>query len=444
MTDIKTIENVEQQIIKLIVTDVLAASIGIAKLNSFNFRDYRAAELFELINKLFIENGKINVPLIQSKTKKKELLSYLTSAIDTSITADIDSLCSIVIDTFVSTELAGFCDNTLSSLRTKYISGTDLLNSFQTKVLELSNFGRKGFHSFEKSLIKTRELINSLTENSAEILGLETGVTELDRKTTGFKGPQLIVIGGRPSHGKSEFILSSLVNMAFNQKKECALFSLEMSIDEINMRIISNITQIPLWKIRTGNLTTADHSKLDWLSDRSKDINIHISDETVLTPSALHAIVKRLKIEKPNLAIIGIDYLQLMQSDSRGENRNLEISEITRGLKLLAKDVDIPIILASQMARRVEERKSKKPKLSDLRDSGAIEADADIVIFCQKPDNAFKEGSDQYVMKLVLEKQRMGTTGTILATNDASTQRIFQTGTELIDEREWEDEELPY
>lgn len=440
-------DEAERSALHLAIKDVLAASMLISTVPTSCLLTAHAIQVYGAIKYAFTDSGAVNISLIKNQIKDVATLKYVDTILATAPQGDIESLCKIMVDNYKVRKVEDFCNGVVRDISKTPVSGYELLDRMQKEVLDLSGTERRGFVSFSESFLQTRDVIDTLESTEGGVIGLPTGIKGLDRKTTGFRGSQLIVIGGRPSHGKTEFLLNSLIHMAFEHGKECALFSMEMTVDEINFRIISNLTEIPMWKIRTGNLTDKDIQKIDWLKSRAKDIKIHVNDEGALSPSAIHALVKRMKIERPELAIVAIDYLQLMRGDGRAENRNLEISEITRGLKLLAKDVGIPVIIASQMARRIEQRKSKRPKLSDLRDSGAIEADADIVIFCQRPDSSFEKETDQYVMKLVLEKQRMGPIGTVLATNNASIQKIYQTGAEALDESEWRDDDgddLPF
>lgn len=435
-------EETENEVLNLMLGDILNASEGINKLRRQHFVSIENQKIFTHIKEIFLEEGTVGVSLVKANLRKKSEKSQLDKILATSVDGKINALCDAVINNYKLREIDSFCRTTSASIGASNVTGSVLLDRMQKSVLDLTSSTERGFSTFADTFGDTLRRIGELQESGEGLIGLPTGIAGLDRKIGGISGPKFIVIGGRPSDGKTEFILNILTHMAFKHDAEVAFFSLEMGIvEEINIRIASSVTEIPMWKLKTGNITAQDEKKLDWLHEKAQNTKIHICADAGITPSAIHAKVKRLKIERPNLAIVAVDYLQLLKSDSREENRNLELGSITRGMKLLAMDLGIPVIAASQMARRVEQRKGNRPKLSDLRDSGAIEADADIVIFCQRPSSKSIKGKDEYTMRLVLEKQRNGPIGTVLATNNTSIQKIYQKGTEVADPKDWDENE---
>jgi len=425
----------ERQALHLAIKDDLSASIVLSKLRTEYFHNPFSKAIFLAIQDVFAQNSKVNLPLVKNAIGDKIVLDHVNEIMSEAPQADIDSLCKIVVDNYWVRAVDDFCRNTRQEIDSSPIAGIDLIDKMQRKVLELTTTAKRDFVTFGESFAETLDAIKELQKEGTGIVGLPTGIPELDNKTTGFRGGQFIVVGGRPSHGKSELMINILTHMAVNEGAECALFSLEMSVEEINLRIASCLTEVPLWKLRTGNITHKDERKLEHLMEQSGKIPLHISEQPHVGPSALHAQIKKKKIECPNLACVAVDYLQLMRSDTKGENRNLELADITRGFKILASEIGIPVIVGSQMSRTVEHRQAKKPKLSDLRDSGAIEQDADVVLFVQRPDSSFEGGKSEYVIKIILEKQRNGPIGTILATNNVEIQKIFQRGDECWDEK---------
>ncbi len=254
-----------------------------------------------------------------------------------------------------------------------------------------------------------------LVENSVNgggITGLATGFTELDRRTGGLHGGELVLIAGRPGMGKSCLAVNIAENAAMDGHKTVALFNLEMPREQIVNRIISSQSLVNATKIKTGDLNGDDWEKIGAIVDRVATAPIHIDDTASVTVAEIRAKCRRLK-QTNNLALVVIDYLQLMQSSGRADNRQQEISEISRSLKILAKELNIPVIALSQLSRANESRGDKRPLLSDLRESGAIEQDADIVLFLYR-EGYYNKGSDKKnLAECIIAKNRSGETGTI-------------------------------
>ncbi len=255
-----------------------------------------------------------------------------------------------------------------------------------------------------------QELVeNSMNKNG--ITGLDTGFTELNRRTGGFHGGELLLIAGRPGMGKSSFAVNIAEHVSMSLKKTVAIFNLEMPREQIVNRIICSQALVNSNKIRTGDINGDDWEKIGAIVDRVATAPMYIDDTATITVAEIRAKCRRLKQTK-NLELIIIDYLQLMQSSGRTENRQQEISEISRSLKILAKELNIPVIALSQLSRASESRSDKRPILSDLRESGAIEQDADLVMFLYREDYYKKETDENNLAECIIAKNRNGETGT--------------------------------
>lgn len=253
-----------------------------------------------------------------------------------------------------------------------------------------------------------------LVENSLKgtgLTGINTGFDELNRRTGGLHGGELIIIAGRPGMGKSSFAVNIAEHVGITDHKTVAIFNLEMPKEQIVNRIICSQAMVNSGKIRTGDITGEDWEKIGTVVDKVSVAPIFIDDTASITVSAIRAKCRRLK-QTQDLALVVIDYLQLMQSGGRADNRQQEISEISRSLKILAKELNIPVIALSQLSRVSESRSDKRPMLSDLRESGAIEQDADMVMFLYREDYYNKETENKGIAECIMAKNRSGEPGT--------------------------------
>lgn len=255
-----------------------------------------------------------------------------------------------------------------------------------------------------------QELVESATSQGG-ITGLSTGFDELNRRTGGFHSGELILVAGRPGMGKSSFAVNIAEYVSINEKKTVAIFNLEMPKEQIVNRIICSQALVDSNKIRTGDITGEDWEKIGSIVDKVSSAPLYIDDTASITVSEIRAKCRRLKQTK-NLSMVIIDYLQLMQSSGRAENRQQEISEISRSLKILAKELGVPVVALSQLSRASESRSDKRPVLSDLRESGAIEQDADIVMFLYRDDYYKEDTNEKNIAECRIAKNRSGETGT--------------------------------
>ncbi len=293
----------------------------------------------------------------------------------------------------------------------------DLLDEAETKVFAIADqtaSGDGGFQDIKSVLSGAIERINILFESDAAITGLSTGFTELDEKTSGLQKSDLVIVAGRPSMGKTTFAMNIAENAAMEADAPVAIFSMEMPAEQLGMRMISSLGRVELQKLRTGRLTEQDWPRItSAITLLNQKRNVYIDDSPGLTPTDLRARCRRLKREH-GLSLIVIDYLQLMTVANSGENRTGEISEISRSLKALAKELQVPVIALSQLNRSLEQRPDKRPVMSDLRESGAIEQDADVIMFIYRdevynPEDEASKGRAE----ILIRKQRNGPIGTV-------------------------------
>jgi replicative DNA helicase len=270
------------------------------------------------------------------------------------------------------------------------------------------------FSHIEDLLKESFERITALYEAGADVTGVPSGFRDLDRLTSGFQPGNLIVLAARPSMGKSALGLCIAVNLSVRQNVPVALFTLEMSKAEVTQRLMCSEAKVESQRLRTGKLAADDWPRLTTACDRLAKAPLYIDDTGSITLMEIRSKARRLKSREPALGLIVVDYLQLMTSGTSAENRVQEVSQISRSLKVLARDLDVPIIAISQLSRAVEQRHDKRPILSDLRESGSIEQDADLVVFIYRDEYYNAEESDQQGLAEVhLAKHRNGPTDTV-------------------------------
>jgi replicative DNA helicase len=270
------------------------------------------------------------------------------------------------------------------------------------------------FSHIEALLKESFERITQLYESGSDVTGVPTGFRDLDRITSGFQEGNLIVMAARPSMGKSALGLGVAANLAVRKEVPVALFTLEMSKSEVTQRLMCSEAKVESQRLRTGKLSADDWPRLTASCDKLAKAPIYVDDTGSITMMEIRSKARRLKAKQPDLGLIIVDYLQLMTSGTNAENRVQEVSQISRSLKVLARDLDVPIIALSQLSRAVEQRHDKRPILSDLRESGSIEQDADIVMFIYRDEYYNGEESDQQgLAEVIVAKHRNGPTDTV-------------------------------
>ncbi|MDQ0220959.1 replicative DNA helicase [Peribacillus cavernae] len=289
-----------------------------------------------------------------------------------------------------------------------------LLGEAERNIMEVAQRKNTGaFQNIKDVLVKTYDNIEVLTNRKGEVTGIPTGFAELDRMTAGFQRNDLIIVAARPSVGKTAFALNIAQNVATKTEENVAIFSLEMGAEQLVMRMLCAEGNINAQNLRTGSLTDEDWRKLTMAMGSLSNAGIYIDDTPGVRIGDIRSKCRRLKQEQ-GLGMILIDYLQLIQGNGRsGENRQQEVSEISRSLKALARELQVPVIALSQLSRGVEQRQDKRPMMSDIRESGSIEQDADIVAFLYRDDYYDKESENKNIIEIIIAKQRNGPVGTV-------------------------------
>jgi replicative DNA helicase len=294
----------------------------------------------------------------------------------------------------------------------------ELLDEAERRVFEISDRGASragGFAAVRDVLVNVMERITLLYESSNPITGISTGFSDLDERLSGLQNSDLVIVAGRPSMGKTAFAMNLCESAAIKSKLPVAVFSMEMPAEQLTMRMLSSLGRIDQQRVRSGKLTDEDWPRLTATMSMLNDAEIYIDDTPALTPTELRARCRRLKREK-NLGMVLIDYLQLMHVPGTKENRATEISEISRGLKALAKELNVPVIALSQLNRSLEQRTDKRPQMSDLRESGAIEQDADVILFIYRDEVYNDDSKDKGKAEIIIGKQRNGPIGRVMLT----------------------------
>ena len=272
---------------------------------------------------------------------------------------------------------------------------------------------KQGFVSAKDALTEAWERIDKLHKGDGAVRGVSTGFRELDNLLSGFQPSDLIILAARPSIGKTTLALNFALHVAVNEKKPVGLFSLEMSTQQLIDRLISSEAGVDLWKLRTGQLRDADEfARVRDALEKLSTAPIFIDDSASSTALEMRAMARRLKSQH-GLGLVVVDYLQLMESSKKTDNRVQEVSEFSGSLKALAKELDVPVLALSQMSRLVEQRPNQLPRLSDLRESGSIEQDADVVMFIYREDKIKKDSNRQNIAEILIEKHRNGPTGKV-------------------------------
>lgn len=339
-------------------------------------------------------------------------LSDLANAVPTA--ANIVYYCKIVEEKSILRRLIRTATDIVTDSYSKEDEVEEVLNESEKRILEVSN--RKNASSFKNIkdvLIQVYDNIDQLHKNKGEVTGIPTGFRDLDRITSGFQRNDLIIVAARPSVGKTAFALNIAQNVAIKTNENVAIFSLEMGADQLVNRMICAEGNIDAQRLRTGSLEEEDWGRLSMAMGSLSNAGIFIDDTPGIRVSEIRSKCRRLKQEH-GLGMILIDYLQLIQGSAGSqENRQQEVSEISRSLKGLARELNVPLIALSQLSRGVESRQDKRPMMSDLRESGSIEQDADIVGFLYRDDYYDKESEKQNIIEIILAKQRNGPVGTV-------------------------------
>jgi replicative DNA helicase len=360
--------------------------------------------------------------MLQSAGKADDAggLAYLsTLAQNTPSAANIRRYGEIVRDRSILRQLVSVGDEiSTTALNPQGMETKAILDEAEKKVFEIAESGargRQGFVGMEPLLTKVVERIQELFErkDASDVTGVPTGFTDIDRMTSGLQPGDLVIVAGRPSMGKTALALNFAEHVAIAQGMPVAVFSMEMGAGQLALRLLSSVGRINQQRLRTGRLEDGDWPRLTEAIGKLHDAQLYIDESPALNSLELRARARRLARTCGKLGMIVVDYLQLMSASSSGENRATEISEISRSLKALAKELQVPVVALSQLNRTVEQRADKKPVMSDLRESGAIEQDADVILALYRDEFYNPDSTDKGIAEVLILKQRNGPTGRV-------------------------------
>lgn len=414
-------QEAEQSVIGAIFLEPQALITAAEILQHEDFYRVAHQKIFQTMNRLSDQGKPIDVVTVTEElSSKKELedvggLSYLTEIANAVPTAaNIAHYARIVEEKALLRRLIRVATNIVEDGFTREDEVEALLSEAEKKMMEVSNRKNAGdFRHIKDVLVQTYDNIELLHARKGDITGVPTGFRDLDKITAGFQRNDLIIVAARPSVGKTAFALNVAQNVATKTEENVAIFSLEMGAEQLVMRMLCAEGNIDAQVLRTGALTAEDWRKLTMAMGSLSNAGIFIDDTPGIRINEIRSKCRRLKQEY-GLGMIMIDYLQLIVGSSNGkENRQQEVSEISRSLKSLARELQVPVIALSQLSRGVEQRQDKRPMMSDLRESGSIEQDADIVSFLYREDYYDKETENQNMIEIIIAKQRNGPTGTV-------------------------------
>ena len=390
-----------------------------------SFYNEKNGKIFSALTALQEEKTPIDITTVTSYLKKTNELTeiggveYLTEILDYVPTAsNIDFYIQTVEESAILRSLIETATEIASEGYRTDETVNEILDNSEKKILGIvKNRKSSEFRTIKEVLTKTQSDLEKLSENKGEITGLATGWYDFDRITTGLHPNEFIIIAARPAMGKTVFALNLATHAAMEQEKSVALFNLEMGAEQLAQRILSSLGQIDGFKLRTGNLMNQDWKRINEAVSQLSNTNLVIDDTPGITIGEIRAKCRRLASSEKGLSLIVIDYLQLISGGKNyGANRQQEVSDISRSLKTLAMELGVPVIALSQLSRGVEAREDKRPLMSDLRESGSIEQDADIVMFLYRDDYYNKElrtEDNNSILELIIGKHRSGPTATI-------------------------------
>ena len=395
------------------------------ELDSDMFFSEANQRIFTAIKNLHQNKIPLDSATVKNEIDKKGSISaiggieYLSDVIDSVISAaNVDYYIDIVKDKALRRKLIDVTSNIVANSYNEEEETNDLIDDAEKKIFSVTKARKAGeFKSIGEVIRSTQEQLERLAKNQNDITGIPSGFYDLDKLTSGFHENELIIIAARPAMGKTAFGLNLAVNAARYSDKAVAIFNMDMSAEQLAMRMIAAAGGIEQNKLRTGRLEHNDWKKVNEAMSELGETNLYIEDSSGMTMSEIRAKCRRLATSEKGLSMVVIDYLQLISGSAKYEgNRQQEVSEISRSLKTMAMELQIPVIALAQLSRSVELRENKRPIMSDLRESGSIEQDADIVAFLYRDDYYNKpasENTDVSVTELIIGKHRSGSTGTI-------------------------------
>ncbi len=409
----------EQTVLGALLLDSSALSTVMDYLKPESFYRQQHREIFSIIVRMFsngqnadiitVMNEAVAMGVFETTAMAKTYLKGIMENVPS--VSNIESYCKIVEDKFYSRALISASREIIDLATDGATDAKTLLDSAEQKIYDIRQGNdTKGLARIDEVVIEVYDKLQKITGPDKEkYLGAKSGFTELDAITTGLNNTDLLIIAARPGMGKTSFALNIATNLARKTDKQVVLFSLEMGKEQLVQRMLSSEALVNSNSLRTGRLSPDDWTKLALGAEALSKMPIFMDDAGGITVPQMKAKLRRMK----NLGLVVIDYLQLMEGSKKNSNRVNEISEITRQLKLMAKELKVPIITLSQLNRGAEGRVDHRPLLSDLRESGSIEQDADIILFLYREGYYDKESADQSISECIVSKNRHGETGTV-------------------------------
>ncbi len=402
----------------LVDKDAVISAVEILKADDFYREDNKEiyAAMFELYSlgkhiDMITLKDQLTLRGTIDKVGGTEYIAMLIDNVPT--TSNIESYVKIVEEKSIIRQLIKAANNILKLGYAQTEEVDALVEKAEKDIFDImQSRNSKGYASIKEILVSTFDQIEEMFQNKNKVSGLETGFVDLDSKISGLNKSDLLIVAARPAMGKSAFVLNIATFVAKSLKVPTMIFSLEMSKEQMVNRILCSESEVDSMKVKNADLNSEEWLKLGEASGRLSEIPLYIDDTPGLSSAELRAKCRKAKLEK-NIGLVIIDYLQLMESKNKSSSRQQEISEISRSLKILAKELSVPVIALSQLSRATESRVDHRPMLSDLRESGAIEQDADIVMFLHREDYYNADTEKKNVAEVIIAKNRSGSTGTV-------------------------------
>ena len=410
----------EQAVLGSMLTDKEAVNAAIESLKEDAFYRDDNRIIFQAIVNLYSKSEPIDIITLKDELESMDKFEqvggyeYLASLPDkVPTTANVQKYIKIVEEKSILRNLIKTANEIIELGYDPTKDVEDIMDGAEKKIFDImQSKNQKGYTPIKDVLVESFTKLEELYNRKQHITGVPTGFAELDYKTAGLHGSELILVAARPAMGKTAFALNLATNAALRGNAPVAIFSLEMSKDQLVNRILCSEAMVDSNKVRTGKLDEDDWVKLAGAIGPLSEAEMYIDDTPGISVMEIRTKCRKLKMEK-NIGLVVIDYLQLVQGNKRTASREQEISEISRSLKILAKEINVPVIALSQLSIAVEQRPDHRPMLSDLRESGAIEQDADIVMFLYRDDYYNKESEKKDIAEVIIAKQRGGQTGTV-------------------------------
>ena len=410
----------EQSVIGSMLMDREAIAAASEIISGEDFYQHQYGVVFEAILELYNEGKPVDLITLQDRLREKDVppeissLEFVRDLLNTALTsANVKYYAQIVQEKATLRRLIKVVEEIANTCYVGKEKLEDILETTEKKVFDIVQKRNTGdFVPIKEVVLNALDRIEAASRNKGSVTGIPTGFTDLDYKTTGMQPSDLVLIAARPSMGKTAFVLNVAQHMAFKKNYTVAIFSLEMSKEQLVNRMFALESQVDSQLLRTGNLGDDDWAKLIEGAGIIGRSNLIIDDTPGISVSELRSKCRKYKLEK-GLDAIMIDYLQLMTGSKKTDSRQQEISDISRSLKEIARELQVPVIALSQLSRAVEQRPDHRPMLSDLRESGAIEQDADVVMFLYRDDYYNKDTDKKNIAEVIIAKQRNGPIGTV-------------------------------